>query len=375
MLLINLCTGGLNQAELSWVLQPLLTLTPVVTTSTTLAISPISILHLHNTLLASLYANTLRDPPPTEVAPWVVATDKPTTTSKNAGASGANDKAEERLKKEVMAIHPRDRRRIKTLKETNKSIHDGLADMQDYRHELAVKPPDIAPQSAGGLQRTNWDIEIRRRYAQTLAEETLEFPTQNDVQNRIEPICYEEGLVGGCPHGSLQLCTEILEQSTEAFLKELLSGIYAHARSNGEGCVQTGNFKRQLRKEEEDAERGTLQRNPAGFLPAELEMQVKREGLCMEDMRLSLQVEDGYMKQEPFLSHRVLLSQYEQPAPVPLKLNGVTGRHMVNGTGPKTDSGGLEDAMAVDDEPTWRGATKADAFELRSVLDDCLAVG
>lgn len=357
-------------------LQPLLSLAPSVITSASSAVSPVSTLHLHNTLLASLYANTLRDPPPTDVAPWVVATDKPAAATKNAGATGANDKAEERLKKEVMAIHPRDRRRMKTLKETGKPTNDGLAEMQDYRHELAVKPPDVAPQSAGGLQRTNWDVEIQRRYAQQLAEETLEFPTQNDMQSRIAPICYEQGLVGGCPQGALQQCAELVEEATEVFLKELLGTMYSHTRSNGEGCIQTGGFKRQLRKEEEDAERAAVQRSAAGFLPVELQMQASREALNMQDMSLALQLDDAYMKQDQFLSHRVLLNRYPTAEPDPPKVNGIFAKPTINGTLAKDERNGTEDAMAVDEpEAAWRGATKNDMLSLRNVLEDCLTVG
>jgi transcriptional coactivator HFI1/ADA1 len=310
------------------------------------------------------------------VAPWVVATDKPTTATKNAGATGANDKAEERLKKEVLAIHARDRRRIKTLKETAKPTNDGLVEMQGYRHELAVKPPDIAPQSAGGLQRTNWDIEIRRRYAQTLAEETLEFPTQSDVQNRIEPICYEEGLVGGCASGALQQCAELMEEATEVFLKEMLSNFYAHTRSNGEGCIQTNGFKRQFRKEEVDADRGTVQRSAAGFLPVEMGMQADREALSMQDLHLALQLSDTYMKQDTFLSHRVLLNRYPQATPDPPKVNGIFAKPTINGTLARNERNGTGDAMAIDEpEVAWRGATKADVLDLRNVLEDCLTVG
>ena len=356
-------------------LQPLLSAAPSVITSTSSTVSPVSTLHLHNTLLAALYANTLRDPPPSDVAPWVVATDKPTTASKNAGASGANDKAEERLKKEVMSIHARDRRRIKTLKETGKTVSDGLAEMQDYRHELAVKPPDIAPQSAGGLTRTNWDIEIRRRYAQSLAEETLEFPAQHDMQNRIEPICYEEGLTGGAAQGALQACAELMEQATEVFLKELLGEMYAHARANGENCIHTSKFRRQLRKEEDDADRGVVQRNAAGLLPAEMEVQAKREPLDMQDMRLALQLSDWYMRQDPFLSQHVVLNRYpEQKTRQPM-VNGFV-KPSVNGTLSRSERAAVEDPMALDDaEICWRGGLRTDADDLMGVLDDCLAVG
>ena len=357
-------------------LQPLLSAAPSAIPPSATTVSPASTLHLHNTLLAAIYANTLRDPPHSDVAPWVVATDKPTAASKNAGASGASDKAEERVKKEVMAVHARDRRRVKTSRESAKAVNDGFADMQDYKHELAVKPPDIAPQSAGGLTRTNWDVEIRRRYAQPLAEEALEFPTHNDMQNRIEPICYEEGLTGGTAQGALQACAEIMEQATEVFLKELLGEMYAHARSNAEGCIQTNSFRRQLRKEEDGADRGVIHRNPAGLLPVQMEAQAKREPLCMEDMRLAIQLSDPYIRQDPFLAQNVLLNKYTEVQPERPKVDGVFAKPAVNGTLTKSERAGVEDAMAVDDgDWSWCGGTKIETEDLMGVLDDCLAVG
>ena len=355
--------GTLNQAELSWVLQPLLSAAPSVITSTNSAVSPVSTLHLHNTLLAAIYANTLRDPPPSDVAPWVVATDKPSTSAKNAGASGANDKAEERLKKEVMAIHARDRRRIKTLKETGKSASNGSAEMQDYKLELSVKPPDIPAQNAGGITRTNWDIEIRRRYQQQLAEENLEFPTTADIQNRIEPICYEEGLVGGVAQGVLQGLAEIMEQATEVYLKELVGALYSHSRTNGEGCISSSKYRKQLRKEEDDVDRGAIQRNAAGLLPVELEVQATRQGLTLEDLTLSMQLEDSYIRQDQFLVQKMALNRYPD-------LYMRTEQPMANGV-PK------EDAVVTDDyaDTNWRGVSKGDAEDLVKVLDECLAFG
>lgn len=53
----------------------------------------------------------MRDAPPTDVAAWVSASDKPSTIAKMP----AGDLNEKLLKKEVMAISARERRRIKEV--------------------------------------------------------------------------------------------------------------------------------------------------------------------------------------------------------------------------------------------------------------------
>ncbi|KAK4574077.1 hypothetical protein LTR86_001838 [Recurvomyces mirabilis] len=374
--------GNLNQNELSYVLQPLLTLAPAIiptpATSSTPA-APTSILHLHNTLVVSLYTNIYRDPPPSDVAPWVVATDKPSSASKGgSGANaGANDKSEERVKKEAMSLHARDRRRIKTLKDGSVAVNDGYKAMLDYHHELAVKPPNQgdfgAPQSAGaGLAKTNWDLEIRRRYAQPLASETLEFPTQSDVQNRIEPICAEEGLASST-QSAIASCAELVEQATEVFLKEMLGELYAHVGANAEGCVKTARYKRRLHKEEQEAERGAVQRNGAGRLPVELETQGLRNPLDMEDLRLGLQMSDSFLRTDRFLDEGIMLSRY---ADLDLGMtNGYGKGGAVSGVGSRASAVVDPDAMAIDDMDAWKGSTSSNQMELMGVLDDCLAVG
>lgn len=359
---------------MTWVLQPLLTSTPSVVPSANSVPPPPSILHLHNTLLACLYANIQRDAPSSDVAPWVVATDKPTTASKATGAVGANDKAEERLKREVMAIHARDRRRIKALKaDPQAQVNGGLQDMLDYQRELEVKQPEVNPQSAGagGLAKTNWDLEIHRKYAQPLAAETLEFPSLSDLQSRIEPICYEEGVSGGAQ--SLQSCAELVEQAAEVYIKELLGQLVSHSRSNGEGCIQTSKYKRQLRREEEDAERGILQRNAAGLLPVGLLDQAgrrEREPLDAHDLRLALQTQDRHFKQEPFLSESIMLSQYPDLSQ-PLRLESEALKPLTNGVA----NHDIGDPMIVDeDDWGWQGASAADQDVLMGVLDDCLDI-
>lgn len=68
-------------------------------------------IRLHNQLLVAMWGNSMRDTPPTDVAAWVSASDKPSSIAKMP----AGDLNEKRLKKEVMAISARERRRIKEV--------------------------------------------------------------------------------------------------------------------------------------------------------------------------------------------------------------------------------------------------------------------
>ena len=368
--------GNVNQAELSWVLNSLLTPTP---SSTAVSDGPrglTSTLHLHNTFLACLYANILRDPPLTEVAPWVVATDKPTSGPKNAGPSGANDKAEERLKREAMALHARDRRRIKGLKEEPWPARKGLAEIVEYQHALAVKPPDNLPQSAGGIAITNWDYETRRRFAQPLASETLEFPTLTDVQSRLETMCAEEGLAPGSTRAN-QDAAEYIELATECFMKGMLGQIFSHVRSDSEDCMQTHGFRRQVVQEEADLERGTLQRNPAGLLPVEMDLQSRRQALGMSDLDLAVKLSDSYLHQDLFLEQTILCDRYPDLGRAHSTSNaeGRSKAAATNGTMTHSERARMDDRMDIDEPHHLAGESVTERNELMSVLDDCLAVG
>jgi transcriptional coactivator HFI1/ADA1 len=68
--------------------------------------------HLHNQLIAAIYANVTREMPDQGTALWVSTNDKPTATG-NKPVSG--DAAEQRLKAEVMRLPSRDRRRLKDV--------------------------------------------------------------------------------------------------------------------------------------------------------------------------------------------------------------------------------------------------------------------
>lgn len=80
--------------------------------------------HLHNQLLAALYANVTREMPDQGLAPWVSANDKPTVGIGSKPVSG--DAAERRLKGEVMQLPSRDRRRIKDLAQNEVRLTDEI---------------------------------------------------------------------------------------------------------------------------------------------------------------------------------------------------------------------------------------------------------
>lgn len=345
--------GNLNQTELIWVLGPVLTTIPTPMNGTS---PPTSILQLHNQLVSCIYTNIIRDAPSSDVAPWVVATDKP-SAAKASNAIGASDKAEERLKREIMALAPKDRRRVKQVKpEAPPRPAGGLKEMQDYRFELSSRPPDASKSSTG------WDMETRRKYIQPLAAETLEFPSLSDMQNRIEPICHDEGLIGST-QASTQACAELLEQAAEAYIKTVLGELQARSRSNRTGCVQTAKFKHQLQREELELERGSIQRSATGLLPVESEVQLKRDPLSSSDLRLAIEMRDPFMIRDRFLAEKTMLDRYPSYSADVVYMNG------------DDDSAMDLDAPADDDDLlAWQGATKAATDSLMGVLSECLAV-
>ena len=95
-------TGQLNQNELSFKINYF--------------VKPDSLTeHLHNQLLAGIFANVQRDLPDAGIAPWVSANDKPAVLSKPV----SGDAAEQRLKIEVMQLPARDRRRLKEISDVS----------------------------------------------------------------------------------------------------------------------------------------------------------------------------------------------------------------------------------------------------------------
>ncbi|KAF1356422.1 transcriptional regulator of RNA polII, SAGA, subunit-domain-containing protein [Delphinella strobiligena] len=403
--------GKLNQAELTQILSRLLSQAPSASTSTSTESKEaklISTVHLHNQLICALHANIFREPPPDTIAPWVLAPDDAanlTQHSKAGAAGGAANEAEERLKREVMALSARDRRRIKNLKDSGEQ-KDGLESRDSgplaeniiYNQALTVPTSAIDAESSilegkGSLAKTNWDVEIKRRYAMPLAAETLEFPSRTEIQSRIEPICYEEGLglTANTPlsTSTLQSCAELVETATEMFVKEVLERWIYSTRTNGEGMPMTSTFKSQLRKEEDAVERGELAKTPAGLLPCEAEVAAHREQLSIDELRLSLRLDNARLPLDPFLVNRLLgdvdvdMDAYDVPTPPDahdIRL-GASARILPNGSalangvkeGAALPDGG--DLMVVDaDDWGWSGAAREDRNALMGVLDSALTL-
>ncbi|MCJ1300389.1 hypothetical protein MMC08_003186 [Hypocenomyce scalaris] len=354
--------GHLNQNELSHRIDSFVTTDPLIE-------------HLHNQLIAAIYGNVVRDLPDPGVAPWVSANDKPTVLSKPV----SGDAAEQRLKTEVMQLPARDRRRLKEVPDVD-SFNPYSNPMVEYHHAKQIKLPDTVPASAGGLNKTNWDLEIRKRYSQPLASETGEFPDADAIHGRMVPICYEESLVNGC---SLT-CADFMATATEQYIKEVLSGIFGRTRSNisassGNG-IMTKKYRQQLEREEEAWLKGDVIKGAGnGMLPVEAREAMGRQPLGMGDLRLALEVGNCSLGQMPLVVEKVMggylegeLEEWVQDGMSEVEESRVVG--VVEGVN------GINGA-SIDEPPIdgsdwgWEGGGAADREKLNSLLDDCLAIG
>ncbi|KAI9788933.1 MAG: transcriptional coactivator hfi1/ADA1 [Peltula sp. TS41687] len=354
--------GHLNQTELSSRIDHFIT-------------SDSSKEHLHNQLISAIYGNVTRDLPDQAVAGWVSANDKPTNVSKPV----TGDVAEQRLKMEVMSLPPRDRRRLKDIPEPDPMDWYSTA-LNEYHQAKQIRPPDVVPASAGGLNKTNWDIEIRKRYSQPLACETGEFPDAESIANRMTPICYEEGIVGGASDSS----AAYMNIATEMFIKEVLSCVLERTRTNGPNYIMTSAYKRQFEQEEEAFLDGELQRNGNSLLPAEQAVASQRPPLGMDDFRLSLELGDSYLGHMPLTIERIMGGYLEGEFADDMMVDDdepEEGSRMANGANPVVN--GVNNILYGDDntimdDPSdwgWEGATAEDRGTLDSLLDECLAIG
>ncbi|KAL3457723.1 transcriptional regulator of RNA polII, SAGA, subunit-domain-containing protein [Aspergillus heterothallicus] len=317
--------------------------------------------HLHNNFVCAIIGNLTRDLPDHGVASWVSANDKPSVVSKPT----SGDAAEQRLKTEVMQLPPRDRRRIKGIPE--RDPHETIpSELEEYHLAKQVRVPNQVPASAGGLNMTNWELEVRKRYEQSLAQETGEFPDAESIHARMVPICYEESVVNGAGVA----CAEFMAIATETFVKEVLSVVFSRTRSNGPSGTINGmlkrSYKQQLEREELAFTRGEIAKDGAtGLLPIEAKEASTRSALGVRDLRLSLEIGGGVLSHMPLIVDQIMGGYLED------ELEADKQEHF-----------GLDqtrvtylDEMDTDEaEMGFEGATSSDQDQLDALLDECLSM-
>ncbi|KAL4917453.1 transcriptional regulator of RNA polII, SAGA, subunit-domain-containing protein [Aspergillus aurantiobrunneus] len=321
--------------------------------------------HLHNNFICAIIGNLTRDLPDHGVASWVSANDKPSVVSKPT----SGDAAEQRLKTEVMQLPPRDRRRIKAIPERD-SHETERNELEEYHLAKQIKLPSQVPASAGGLNMTNWELEVRKRYAQPLASETGEFPDAESIHTRMTPICYEESVVNGAGVA----CAEFMAIATETFVKEVLSVVFSRTRSNGPSGTINGmmkrSYKQQLEREELAFTRGEIAKDGAtGLLPVEAREASTRSALGMRDLRLSLELGSGILSHMPLLVDQIMGGYLEDE----LEADKRDRTYLDDTNNPSN----VVDEMEVEfheADSGWEGATLGDHDQLGTLLDECLSM-
>lgn len=296
-----------------------------------------------------------------------------------------------------MGLPARDRRRLKGLHAgPDKAEDDSLLKRKydDYYQAGKIRVPENVPPSAGGLNKTNWDLEIRKRYTQPLFSETLEFPDAAGIFSRMVPICYEESVASG----SSMLCAELVAVATETYVKYLLSSVFNRTRANGPkydngaaGGVSTGSYLRQLEREEHDFRNGKVQKGrESGLLPVENREASARRPIGIGDLKVAGGVGRGLWNGMPLIGSRVAEAPAENEFDEAMedgREGGTTGGGPVSAVGKVQHPAAATASAAVlvdpvppdemdidDDDYGWQGGGAADREALGSLLEDCLSI-
>lgn len=335
--------------------------------------------HAHNTIICAIIHNTGRDTPDPGTAPWVTASSDKSSGAATSKPAITSDAGEQRLKTEVMALPARDRRRLKTvltdIKDAPEEALFRRTLYEDYYNASRIKAPDAVPNSAGGLTKTNWDIEIRKKFLQPMFAEALEFPDSSTIHARMVPICYEESVTGGT---TIQ-CAELVGTATEIHIKNMLHDFLNRVRVNGPryengaaGGVFTSKYRKTMLQEEAQVKAGKLQRDRDNeLLPIEAKEAYARRPLSIADLKLANRIGPNLFNNMPLLGVQISENlidenydeQYEDEA---------AQSHLVNGT---TTNGVTadEDEMDLDDEDWgWEGTGTGERGMLASLLSDRL---
>ncbi|PFH60409.1 hypothetical protein XA68_11031 [Ophiocordyceps unilateralis] len=300
--------------------------------------------HLHNLLVAAILGNVTREMPDQGIAPWVSANDKPVAPVASKPVTG--DAAERRLKGDVMQLPARDRRRIKDLTQIDFDPHEALSNTLLELHRKPTSVPEPPSSAVGSINKMNFDLEIRKR------------PDATHVLR---------GRTGG------RSCRRRAAPHERRYR-------YVH---QGDPDADTRKYQRQLRLEEEAAQRGEATRDKNGLLPVEAKAAAEREQLGMADMRLSLEMADSGMALFPALMAQVKFGYRDGELenwndytyiggkrPEPEEVGGHASPEQ------QSEFNGHAEPMDIDGGDTWwDGAESQDLDMLDSILDSCLAVG
>jgi transcriptional coactivator HFI1/ADA1 len=164
--------------------------------------------------------------------------------------------------------------------------------------------------------------------------------------------------------------------------------------ANGAGStfIRTASFKRKCAREERLVDQGNLLKSAARELPIEAEVRRNRRPMCMEDLRLALQLGDGFLGQSPFVAGSIANAKFLDTHGIediyaPSKpVNGTRGvgvnaenhpRWLADGlTVTFPDAGGdtaMSDSLA-DGEAGWLGGAGPEGRVLDEALDEVLGL-
>ncbi|KAI5301031.1 transcriptional coactivator hfi1/ADA1 [Ascosphaera pollenicola] len=320
---------------------------------------------LHNHFICAIISNLTRELPDHGVASWVSANDKPSAISKPI----TGDATERRLKTEVMQLQPKDRRRLKAIPKIKKNAHQSPA--EELQKEWPIRFPDQVAANTGKLSRTNWEVEVRKRYDQRLASEIGEFPDAETIKNRIVPICYEESIFDG----PTAACAPLMAIATENFVKDFLSTIFSRTRLNGpSGTINramTRRYRLELEEEKMAFTLGDITKNTTnGLLPVEAKEASTRKPLSVRDMKLTLELGGGVLGHMPLVANQInngyLKEELEAECDGQFQDAERTNERR-SAQEPANNENTEEDDM------DWEGADPEDKGQLESLLDDCLS--
>nr|XP_001400593.2 transcriptional co-activator (Hfi1/Ada1) [Aspergillus niger CBS 513.88] len=280
-------------------------------------------------------------------------TDSASTTIASSKSTAPNAPPTQKSTKALISVPRLDLEPIYT--ELKAAIGDNWADYKE----------------ATSLFLLDWELEIRKRYAQPLASESGEFPDAESIHARMVPICYEESIVSGA---SLP-CAEFMAIATETFVKEVLSVVFSRTRSNGPSGTINGmmmrKYRQQLESEELAFTRGEIVKDSAtGLLPVEAKEASTRKPLGVRDLRLSLELGGGVLSHMPLLVDQIMGGYLEDELETD-KQDRV--EEAVDVPDAKPDS--FMDEMDVDEAKfDWEGGTVTDREQLGALLDECLSM-